>query len=261
MTAQLLGERPELSASKVAGWRLWTLVVAGVIHAFEVILDLFRAEVDEKTSKITPGTLTWYQQMCLRFQNGYELKFDTKTAELYYDKDDPDAQIIKVAAITEGRNSILLKVAKFDQDGRVTPLDIYELKNFTDYVEAIKFAGLQVDILSIPSDLIRYDIEVYYDPAVPAATVEQNVRQALDDFRVPKSYDAMFYPQRMIEAVLSASGVITAKLNGVQQKKATEEYMEPVGVMAVLWAGFFEYADDCVLTMISAKNNNNESED
>lgn len=36
-----------LSTSKVAEWRLWVFVSAAAIQAFEVILDLFRKEVDE----------------------------------------------------------------------------------------------------------------------------------------------------------------------------------------------------------------------
>lgn len=35
-----------LSTSKVAEWRLWTYVFAVVVHTFEIILDMFRIEVD-----------------------------------------------------------------------------------------------------------------------------------------------------------------------------------------------------------------------
>ena len=75
---------PKLSTSKVAEWRLWTYVVAAAIHAFEIILDLFRQEVDELTAKITPGTKLWYAEMCYRFQNGHTLVFDKNTAQFYY---------------------------------------------------------------------------------------------------------------------------------------------------------------------------------
>ena len=89
------GTEVKLSTSKVAEWRLWTWVVATAIHTFEVILDLFRKEVQEKTDKITPGTVRWYGEQCLRFQNGHKLLFDKKTAALYYAEDDPAARIVK----------------------------------------------------------------------------------------------------------------------------------------------------------------------
>jgi len=251
MAAKALADRPELSDSRVAEWRLWTFVVAGAVHAFEVILDLFRREVEEKVSKIAPGSLAWWRDMCLRFQNGHEVRFNTKTAELYYAVDDPAARIVKVVAITEGRNSVTLKVAKFDDAGRVVPLDVDEHRAFAGYIETVNFAGLGVSVLSLPSDRIRYQMEVFYDPACPAATVEENVRGALAAFRIPQTHDARFYPQRMLEAVLSAAGVVTARLGAVEQKRATEEYYTAVGVFATLWAGFFDYSDDSVITMTS----------
>jgi hypothetical protein len=251
MAAQILAERPDLSTSKAAGWRLWTFVVAGAIHAFEVILDLFRTEVEEKVSKIAPGSLAWWRDMCLRFQNGHEVKFDPKTAELYYEVDDPAARIIEVVAITEGRNSVTLKVAKLDDNNLVVPLDIEEMGNFDDYTAAINFAGLGVSALSLPSDLIRYDIEVFYNPAYPAAIVEENVRAALAEFRIPQTYDAKFYPQRLEAKILTAAGVVTTDMKSVEQKKATEENYTTVGIFATLWAGFFEYSEDSVLTLTS----------
>lgn len=92
-----------LSTSKVAEWRLWTYVIAVAIHSFELILDVFKSEVDTQTNKITPGTVRWYAEMCYRFQNGHELLFDENTAMLYYQTNDPDAQIIKVVAIRENK--------------------------------------------------------------------------------------------------------------------------------------------------------------
>jgi hypothetical protein len=260
MAAQILAERPDLSTSKTAGWRLWTFVVAGAIHAFEVILDLFRAEVEEKVSKIAPGSLPWWRDMCLRFQNGHEIKFDKKTAELYYEVDEPAARIIEVVAITEGRNSVTLKVAKLDDNNHVVPLDIEEMGNFDDYIAAINFAGLGVSALSLPSDLIRYNIEVFYNPAYPAAIVEENVRAALAEFRIPQTYDAKFYPQQMEAKILTAAGVVTTDMKRVEQKKVTEESYTPVGIFSTLWAGFFEYSEDSALTLTSINSISDGSE-
>ena len=114
---------PKLSTSKVAEWRLWTYVVAAAIHAFEIILDLFRQEVDELTTKITPGTKLWYAEMCYRFQNGHTLVFDKNTAQFYYEQDDPDSRIVKVVAVNEAYKMISIRVAKTDGEGRIIPLD------------------------------------------------------------------------------------------------------------------------------------------
>ncbi|MEG1464808.1 MAG: hypothetical protein RSC11_07920, partial [Mucinivorans sp.] len=100
MVVELLAGHPTLSTSAVAEWRLLTWVVAVAIHTFEVVLDMFRAQIDAVADKITPGTVRWYVEQCKRFQNGHELKFDPQTAQLYYEHDDPSARIVSVVAVT-----------------------------------------------------------------------------------------------------------------------------------------------------------------
>lgn len=110
---------PNLSVSKFAEWRLWTYMVAAAIHAFEVILDLFRQEVDDLTTKITAGTKLWYAEMCYRFQNGHTLVFDKATSQFYYEQDDPDSRIVKVVAVNEGYKTVSIRVAKPIPRGRL----------------------------------------------------------------------------------------------------------------------------------------------
>lgn len=253
MIDSIMAERPDLSKSAVAEWRLWTFVTASVIHAFEVILDMFRSEMDDLTNQITPGTERWYAEMCRRFQDGHELLFDEKTAMLYYAKDDSEARIVKVVAVTVGDNRLSLKVAKFDSGGKIIPLAEDELYNFTGYVQAFKFADDAIDIVSTTADLIRYDLEVFYSPAVPVTTVQKKVAKALAGFRLNLDFDAMLYPQRLIDAVLAVDGVVTANLKGIYRKGATDPDYTPVEVMAELQSGYFEYNEESTLVLTSIK--------
>ena len=108
----LLAERPDLSPSGVAEWRLWTRVVASAIHLFEVLLDRFRVEMEEVADKVTPGTARWYADQCRRFQNGHELLFDEHSAQLYYAEDDPATRIIDVVAVTEGAGVLSIIITR-----------------------------------------------------------------------------------------------------------------------------------------------------
>lgn len=245
--ADMKADHPNLSTSAVASWRLWAFVVASAIHAFEVILDLFRAEVERITNKVAPGTERWLAEMCYRFQNGHELLFDEKTAQLYYAEDDEAARIIKVVAIVSARKKVLIKVAKQDENGLIVPLSADELHNFYGYIEAIKFAGLTISIISTPADLIRYKLEVFVDPFTPIATTRQNIQDALEAFKTARSFDAKFYPERLHEKIMAAGGVTTAKLHSVERKGATEPAFVPVEIVDELAAGYFEYSDDCTL--------------
>ena len=221
-----------LSTSKVAEWRLWTYVFAVVVHTFEIILDIFRKEVDTLVEKVTPGTVRWYAEMCYRFQNGHELLFDDEKAMLYYPEDNPDARIIKVVAIREETNRLVIKAAKRDSDGNIVPLSPEERYNFTGYIDAIKFAGVDTTIVSTTEDKIRYNLEVYYDPAVSAA---------LDTFKSSQGFDSMIYRQRFIDAVMDVPGVTTCNLLAMERKGATDEDFSPVDICAELESGYFEY--------------------
>lgn len=245
--------RPELSPSNTAEWRLWTWVVATAIHAFEVIHDQFRTEMDETADKITPGTARWYAEQCRRFQNGHELLFDENTAQLYYAVDDPAARIVSIVAVVEGEKSLIIKAAKIDDNGAIVPLTSDELLNFTGYLDSIKFAGIEVTAVSTSADKLRYDLEVFFDPTVPATTVRSRVETALEGFRSELGFNSMLYPQKLVASVMAVDGVVTADLKSIQRKGTSMEEFEPCGVAEELEAGYFDYADDCTLTITSSK--------
>lgn len=242
-----------LSTSKVAEWRLWTYIFAVAIYTFEIILDAFRSEIDVITNKITPGTTRWYAEMCYRFQNGHELLFDETKAMLYYDKTDPDARIVKIVAISEDKNRLSIKAAKRDNSGKIVPLSIEERYNFSSYIDAIKFAGVDTNIISTSADRIRYNLEVYFDPAIPNTLVQEYVEKALDSFKASLGFDSMIYKQRFIDAVMDAEGVVTCNLVLLERKGVTDEDFTPIGIYAELESGYFEYDPDCVVTLKSIK--------
>lgn len=246
---------PRLSTSKVAEWRLWTHVVAAAIHAVEVILDLFRGEVDDYTARITAGTRQWYAEMCYRFQNGHTLLFDNATMQFGYEQDDPDSRIVKVAAVREGAKMVSIRVAKTDEQGRIVPLDDSERRNLTDYMDTIHTAGIPTTIVSTTADTIRYNLNVYYDPSVPSSAVRSNVERAIEAFKTSLSFDAMFYAQRLVDTVMHAEGVVTVDVVALEHKTSVETDFSPIPVRVELAAGYFEYAPEGnVITLQSIKS-------
>lgn len=249
----LKAERPGLSPSMAAEWRLWTWVVATAIHLFEVILDSFRKEMDAVADRHAPGTIRWLADQCRRFQNGHELLFDEDTAQLYYAVDDPAARIIDVVAVSEGSGYVTVKVAKLDDGNRIVPLSPDELLNFTGYLGSVGFAGTGIVIVSTTADRVRYQMEVFYKRAVPVAVVRKRVMAALDAFRTARDFDTKFYQQRFISTVLEVKGVVTADLKIIERKGTSMENFEAMGIVTELEAGYFDYADDCTLTLTPVK--------
>lgn len=244
----------KLSTSKVAEWRLWTYVIAMAIYTFELVLDLFRTEMDTLTNKITPGTIRWYAEMAYRFQNGHELIFDEKTAMLYYPVNDPEARIVKIVAISEKESGLLVKAAKLNPQGRIEPLTLEEKYNFTAYIDAVKFAGVNTDVISTTEDKIRYHLQVWFDPAIPNTLVRQNVLNALNDFKAALGFDSMIYTQKLIDSVMSATGVITCNMISLERKGTSDPDFKTVRVFSELESGYFEYDPESVLELTSIKD-------
>lgn len=242
-----------LSTSKAAEWRLWAYVVAVVIYSFEIILDAFKSEIDTLTNKITPGTVRWYAEMCYRFQNGHELLFDESSAMLYYPVADEKARIIKVVAIREADNKLVIKAAKKDNTGKIIPLDVEEKYNFTSYIDAIKFAGVDTSVISTSEDKLRYNLEVYFEPSIPNTLVRENIFTALDAFKSSLGFDSMIYKQRFIDAVMEAQGVVTCNLVSLERKGASDADFLPVDIYSELESGYFEYSEDCGITLKTIK--------
>ena len=242
-----------LSTSKVAEWRLWTYVFAVAIYTFEIILDAFRSEIDAVTNKITPGTVRWYAEMCYRFQNGHELLFDADTAMLYYARDDAEARIVKVVAIREETNKLVIKAAKQDADGRIVPLELEERYNFSTYIDAIKFCGVDVNIISTKEDRLRYNMEVYIEPSIPVTLARKSVEEALECFKTSIGFDSIIYKQRFIDSVMGIQGVVTCNLIALDNKGAVDDDFIPVGIYSELKSGYFEYDEGSVLTIRNLK--------
>ena len=248
---------PELSVngtgiSRTSEWRLWTGIFATAIHAFEFILDLFRKEMDELTDKITPGTVRWYAEMAKRFQNGDTLVFDEKTAMLHYPKEDLEKRIIAAVAVMEGtddegKSCLFIKVAKKDKaTEKILELNDNEKYNFERYMEAVKFAGVQLKVSSTHADLIRYKLKVYHDPAIPKENIDADIRQALNRFKTEIDFNGILYRQKFIDAVMGVNGVVTCILDSFSQHSPEDldDAWNDIDTYTELKAGYFDYADE-----------------
>ena len=241
---------PGLSGSRTAEWGLWAYIMAAAIHAFEVILDLFKQEINSLTSRITPGTIRWYAEMCKRFQNGDSLMFDEDTALLYYPETDEKKQIIAMAAVSETKDNdgtvLSIKVAKKDAQGHIVELNQEELYNFQAYIDAVKFAGCRTEVISTNADRIYSDLTVYHDPAIPSETVKADAEAALEQFKVSIDFDGVLYRQKLIDAVMGVNGVTTCVLSALEQHSSKDNGLDawhPIDTHATLEAGYFDWAD------------------
>ncbi|KAA6339868.1 hypothetical protein EZS27_012233 [termite gut metagenome] len=249
--SEKLQTRFSLSPSAVAEWRLWVSVFALVIHTFELILDRFQADVNERIMKSRPGTREWYRNICSLFQNGHELLFDTDNAILHYAVDDPASRIIALSAVQEQDRVITLRIAKKNASGAVVPLDYPELENFKNYIARVKILGSKITIISTTADLVRYSVQICYDPSYPLEMVTGNVESAMDRFKLSQDFGGILYPNRFLDYVINVQGVITAKLLSFSRKGTSDADFAQADVSVRLEAGYFNYdSDHCNVTYV-----------
>lgn len=252
ISASLVDSQPGLSTSVTADWRIWVEIFAYAIWLFEVVMDVFKADVEDQLDKKQPGTLEWYYDKALAFQNGYTLAVD-EWGVVGYDTADTDAQIVKRAAVSESAGTVIIKVAKINSDtDELEPLSLTdgEYLNFQRYMDALKFAGTAVEYRSLEADTVFYDIDIYYDPLYLPATVQSSVLTALSTFRTEMGFDARLYKSAFIDAIQALSGVKTVKVNSMTITSSEGETVT-LDVFEELESGYFNFSEDSVITMIN----------
>lgn len=236
-----------LNDSKVAEWRVWTSVCAGVIFAFEQMLEIFRMEVENHSNIIRVGTADWYATMVRRYQHGHTLLCDKETYDVHYTVDDDKAKVVKQVAVKELDTNLLIKIAGHDSDGKVVPLSLEEAKGVKSYVEHIKFVGTPINIISQSADNVRYNLVVYCKNEANPEAVSENVLKGLNTFKSSLEFDAKLYSNKLLTAIMSVTDVVTAELLSLERKSYINEVFTPVGIVDTMDAGYFEYADDSTL--------------
>ncbi|WP_297096363.1 hypothetical protein [uncultured Draconibacterium sp.] len=243
---------PELSDSQSAEWRLWLWVFAYGVYLFELVLDLLKSDVENLLSNKQAGSLIWYIDKAKEFQLNDSLVVNSKGI-LSYAVIDEEKQIVKHASATEQDGELLLKVAKYDDNGDLVPLSLTngEFLHFQRYIENVKFAGTSISITTLDADIINYDITVYYDPAYLPEAVEQAVIANLDAFRLELDYEGYFYPSDFVKAITSVPGVKTVKVNALTGTQGVDT--EAIDVSYLVKAGYYNFDEAAVITMQNAR--------
>lgn len=250
--AALVNTQPGLSTSASAEWRGWVSIFAYAIWLFEGVMDVFKADVESQLQRKQPGTLEWYSEKALAFQNGDTLRAD-EWGVVGYALVDQSKQIVKHASVAETDGTLILKVATIDTEtGELEPLNLTtgEFLNFQRYMESVKFAGTAIEYRTLPADEVIYGIDVYYDPLYLPATVQVAIEAKLQAFRTEISFNARLYKSDFVNAILSVEGVKTVKVTAMI---VTPSEGDPIAldVFLELESGYFNFSEESVINMIN----------
>ena len=210
---EYLGSTGISNSSKMSIMDMFTWITSSCIWVFENLLDTFQIDIASDLQNRVNGTPAYYASALMKYQHGDSLQVNSDGTAFVYPTIDETKRIITRVGYaehsTEGFHDkyLVLKTAK-GTPGAFSPIDDDELLAVRSYVNQIKFAGTDVKVVSRKGDVLIPRLTVFYDGAVEANVVYDNIEKSLNKFIANVDFDGVVYVQKIIDAIQSTENVV-----------------------------------------------------
>jgi len=222
---------PEEGGSSVGVFNLLITIMASAILTFEVILDVFKEDVQGLALSAVSCNAKWLQGQILAFQYGDIIQIGDDYVP-YYTVPDVSKQIITRCAVVEG-TWVTIKVAK-GTVGSLGPLTTPELDALKDYYfgtnfnEGIGIAGITPAFVSENPDRMKVTASIYYQAQSDPAVVKAAVIAAIDGFFETfqdTNFDGTVFIISLTDAIQAVAGVTQVVYSAIEGRDSAT----PVG--------------------------------
>jgi len=158
--------------SKVSFESMLFYAFAFSIWSFEMILDLFKTEIQARVDAAYIANSSWWHAQAMAFQKGIGLIMNPTTFIFGYATSDITKQIIKRVAVRQNVDGVC-KVQLFvatETGSDITALTNDDKVLFEAYANTIKPAGVLIQVISGAGDIVDFSITVDYNPLVLDST-------------------------------------------------------------------------------------------
>jgi hypothetical protein len=221
--------------SKVSVESMLFYAFACCIYAFEVIMDVFRTEIQRVVDASYIANSSWWHAQCMAFQKGFALILDPVTFIYSYSIIDVSAQIIKRCAVREtlqenGSCKVKLLLAT-ETNGIISALSDSDKDLFAIYANQIKPAGVLLQVISGAGDVVDLSLTVNYNPLLMNSSGEliidstKPVELAITNFignLNTTSFGGKLNVTKLIDAIQSAAAVIDVKITQIKINNAIQ---------------------------------------
>jgi hypothetical protein len=225
------------STSLVSVWRTVFYVCAVAIKVIEDLFDVIQADVEDRRLEIPVGVLKWYASESLVYQFGDTLIF--ADGRLDYAEEDPDIQVVDLAAADIENGVILIKAATLT-NGTAGPLSTPALSGFTQYWVEKRFAGESITIISQNADLLKSEYRITYDAQVLSSSgeslstpgtfpVEDAINNFLQQYQT-ENFNGEMQVMKLTDAIQAVSGVKNAIATNVDGKPDGGSYTDILAI-------------------------------
>lgn len=208
-------------------------IVAACHYVLESIFEKFTQDVEQKISRAVVASIPWYFDKAKAFQYGDALVLNPRTFGYEYAKVDSSKQRVKYVAVRDRGASIEMLVSA-EQDGKPTPLQDDFLTAFKHYINAIKIAGVVINVRTRKADELSIAVKVVVDPlkinrqGVDIASSEKVVEHAIENYLADIVYGGTFNKTKLVDAIQRVDGVLDVVL-GTCKYKAGDDFKEIAG--------------------------------
>lgn len=235
---------PELSAkltstSNTAVWRLWVYVVAFVLFIHESLWDVHAQELEERIAATRVHNQKWYRDIALNYQHGYALNdSDVYDNSGLTDEQIAASKIIANAAVVKlnqnGYGVLRIKVVKLSGD-EYAPLTIEELTGFKAYMNLVADAGTTIVATSTDADLLKAEIDIYYNPQVLSptgarldGTDDEPVQNAIRAYLKSQQFNGRLVRRYLEDHIQTVPGVLIPNIVKLWTKYGSYNYEDDV---------------------------------
>lgn len=231
------------STSNVANWRLWVYINASAQQNQEQLWDVFAAEIEARIKSTRVHNETWYRDKALAYQHGFALgESDVYDNTGYTNEQIQASKIIANAAVVKlqqnGYGIIRIKVVK-KVDNELVPLTPEELAGFKAYMNIVGDAGTTVTSTSADADLLKIQIDVYYDATVLSAsgarldgTDANPLSNGIEAYLKSQVFNGRLIRRKLENHIEAIPGVVVPKIRAMWTKYGTYGY-ETTGIQNV----------------------------
>lgn len=202
--------QPELAAanstSNRAVWRLFLYVQAVGIMLLEQIIDVFKAETEDKISKAIPNTAAWLTDRVFKFQYSSTNPQVIQLIDLVpqYAVYAPELQIVsRCSVVSTLSNRVIIKVAKNEPPVKLTAPEVSALQ---DYVTTIGAVGVTYSATSTDPDRIYIKADVFYSGQY-SSVISDSVQAAINNYLASLPFNGQIKVSDIEIAIRSANGV------------------------------------------------------
>jgi|GEM_PF-907039 len=198
------------SQSKDSFWMMWIDIIAFISYILHGNWINYKQQLDEVYRRTVSHNGYWYAAKAKEFQYGDNLQ--ASNGPVVYPVIDESKRIVTASAVKDFDGGLIIKVAKSGSNG-LEPLSNMELAAFNGYMKNISDSGVPISVVSQNPDLLKVEIDIFYDPIIPLSILRNNIEQAINSYINNLPFDGVFRRTKLVDAIQLVEGVKDVKIN------------------------------------------------